>query len=109
MSRNALFTTGGLLLLMAGCSLNTHFVTEDRLARLPRMTCAELARNGPPPDGQVTLTDLKWCAGGFTVWRNRVSAGDIDLYVPGYPAGLGKEPDPPDLAFLLQLWDEDQK
>jgi hypothetical protein len=106
MSRTAVFIVGGLLLLSGGCSLTTHFVTEDLLARLPRMTCAELARNGPPADGQVTLTDLKWCGAGFVGQRRD---GDLDLYIPGFPAGLGKEPDPPDLAFLLQLWDDDQR
>jgi hypothetical protein len=94
---------GGLLLLCGGCSLTTSFVVQDRLSRVPRMTCAQLARNGPPADGQVILTDLKAC--GRTVGGE--SDGDLDLYVPAYPAGLGREPAPPDLAFLVQMWDDD--
>jgi hypothetical protein len=35
--------------------------------------------------------------------------GDLDLYVPAYPAGLAKEPRPADLAFLLQIWDDEER
>jgi hypothetical protein len=101
-------TIGGLLLLTGGCSLANSFDVQDRLVRVPRMTCAQFARNGPPADGQVTLTDLKLSSRGAVAWRNRVSPGDLDLYVPACPADLAQEPEPADLAFLLQVWDDDQ-
>jgi hypothetical protein len=73
------------------------------------MTCLELARNGAPADGQVTLTDLQPCSRGFVASFPSGEYGDLDLYIPAYSAGLGKEPDPPDLALLLQVWDDDDR
>jgi hypothetical protein len=103
----ACFILGGLLLLAGGCSLTGSVAVGKRLARVPRMTCDQLARNGPPADGQVTLTDLRPCGRGFVATR---CDGDLDLYIPAYPAGLGQEPEPPDLDFLLQVWsDEDRE
>jgi hypothetical protein len=71
------------------------------------MTCDQLVRQGPPADGQVTLTDLKACSKGIVFTRFDHS---LDLYVPAYSTGAEKEPDPPDLPFLLQVWsDEDRE
>jgi hypothetical protein len=98
-------TVGALLLLAGGCSLTGSYVVQGRLDRLPRMTCTELARNGPPADGQVLLTDLRPCQ-DFVATR---FDGSLDLYVPAYPAGLAQEPRPADLAFLLQVWDDDER
>jgi hypothetical protein len=69
------------------------------------MTCTELTRKGPPADGQVLLTDLRPCQ---DVVATRFD-GALDLYVPAYPAGLAQEPRPADLAFLLQVWDDDER
>jgi hypothetical protein len=98
---------GGSLLFLGGCSLANSYLVEDRLAHVPRMTCAQLARNGAPADGQVTLTDLKPCSRGFIASFPSGEYGHFDLYVPAYAAGLGNEPNPPELGFLLQVWDED--
>jgi hypothetical protein len=65
----------------------------------------ELTRKGPPADGQVLLTDLRPCQ-DFVATR---FDGSLDLYVPAYPAGLAQEPRPADLAFLLQVWDDDER
>jgi hypothetical protein len=98
----ACFILGGLLLLVGGCSVAGSYVTQDRLARVPRMTCAQLARNGPPADGQVTLTDLRPCSHGFVALPS--GEFDNDVFLPAYPSGLGQEPEPPRLGFLLQIY-----
>jgi hypothetical protein len=100
---------GGLLLLFGGCSLANSYLVEERLAQVPRMTCDQLLRNGAPADGQVTLTDLQACSRGFVAVYGSPEYGHLDLYIPAYGAGLGKEPDPPALNLLLQIWDEDQQ
>lgn len=99
-------TVGVLFLLIGGWTLAGRFLVQDRLARVPRMTCDELARNGPPAEGQVTLTDLRACRRGVVA---AIVDHSLDLYVPAYPAGLVQEPDPPDLAFLLQVWDNNER
>jgi hypothetical protein len=99
---------GCLLLLIGGCSLANSYLVQDRLSRVPRVTCDQLARNGPPADGQVTLTDLQPCGRGFVASRSGES-GDLDLYIPAYSARLAIEPNPPDLAFLLQIWNDDDR
>jgi hypothetical protein len=100
------FVIGGLLLLLGGCSLAGGVIVQYRLARVPRMTCDQLARNGPPADGQVTLTDVQPCSRGFVATRHDEG---LDLYIAAYPAGLGKEPEPADLHFLLQVGDDDDR
>jgi len=101
------FVIGCLFLLAGGCSLRGSEVVRNRLAGLPRMTCDQLSRNGPPNDGQVAVTDLLPCDNGFVATR---IDGDLDLYVPAYPAKFAQEPRPRDLVFLLQVWsDEDRQ
>jgi hypothetical protein len=98
----ACFILGGLLLLVGGCSVAGSYATRDRLARVPRMTCDQLARNGPPADGQVTLTDVRPCNRGFVA----LPSGEFDhtVFLPAYASGLGQEPEPPKLGFLLQIY-----
>lgn len=103
-----LFLVGTLLILNGGCSINTCYWMEGRVAPLPRMTCDELVRNGPPADGQVIVTDLRPCSRGVVYVRNAISPGDLALYVPCYPAGQAQEPEPKDLVLLLQVWDEEE-
>ena len=91
MNVRGLCIAGGLLLVLGGCSLTTSFVVRDWLARVPRLTCADLARDGPSPDGRVTITDLRRCGGGAVATHRD---GDLDLYVPAYPADLKEEPGP---------------
>src|SRR5262245_24263647 len=100
------FIISVLLFMMGGCSLIGSVVVEDRFAHVPRMTCEQLFRNGPPADGQVTVTDVQPCKKGFVATRHD---GDLDLYVPAYPAPLGREPDPPDLKLLFQVWNDDDR
>ncbi len=54
----------------------------------------------------MTLTDLQVCRRGYVATFPSGEYGHLDLYIPAYAAGLGKEPDPPALAFVLQVWDE---
>jgi hypothetical protein len=98
----ACFILGGLLLLVGGCSVAGSYATKDRLARVPRMTCDQLARNGPPADGQVTLIDVRPCGRGLVSLRS--GEFDDDVFLPAYASGLGQEPEPPKLGFLLQIY-----
>jgi hypothetical protein len=102
----AFWAIGCFLLLMGGCSLAGSAAVQSRLDAVPRMTCDQLIRNGPPKDGQVALTDLQPCEKGFVATRND---GDLDLYIPAYPAHLAGEPEPQDLKFLLQVWSDEDR
>ena len=97
---------GCFLLLMGGCSLAGSAAVQSRLDAVPRMTCDQLIRKGPPMDGQVALTDLQPCEKGFVATRYD---GDLDLYIPAYPAHLAGEPEPQDLKFLLQVWSDEDR
>jgi len=103
----AIWGIGCFLLLMGGCSLAGSAAVQRQLDAVPRMTCNQLIRNGPPNDDQVALTDLRPCGKGFVATRHD---GDLDLYIPAYPARLAAEPDPKELLLLLQVWsDEDRR
>jgi hypothetical protein len=99
-------TIGGFLMLLGAWTLVGSYMVREQLAAVPRMTCNQLARDGPPADGLVTLTDLRPCSRGVVAGRFDHS---FDLYVPAYSAGLMREPEPADLAFLLQVWDDDER
>jgi hypothetical protein len=103
---NAFCGIGCFLLLMGGCSLGGSAALQSRLDAVPRMTCDQLIGKGPPSDGQVALTDLQPCGNGFVATR---SDGDLDLYIPAYPAHLAAEPEPKDLVLLLQVWSDDDR
>ena len=36
-----------------------------------------------------------------------MSPGDVDVFIPAYPAALQSEPPPPDLKLLLEVQDAD--
>jgi hypothetical protein len=72
------------------------------------MTCTQLAQRGPSPDGYVRLTDVRPCRQGPVFWRDGLSPGHVELYIPAYPSGLENEPDPAHLSFLLEILDDDE-
>ena len=55
----------------------------------------------------MTLTDVRLCRGGFAFWRDAMSPGDVDVFIPAYPAALQSEPPPRDLRLLLEVQDAD--
>jgi hypothetical protein len=100
---------GALLLLYGGWTVRGGGDVEGRAARVPRMTCDELARNGPGGNTYVTLTDVKVCTGGSLFYRDGLSPGHVEETVPVYAAGRGREPEPRDLALVLQVFDDEQR
>jgi hypothetical protein len=100
---------GALLLLYGGCTVWGGGVIEDRAARVPRMTCDELVRNGPGGNTYVTLTDVKVCTGGSLFYGDGLSPGHVEETVPVYSAGRGREPEPRDLALIVQVFDDEER
>ena len=56
----------------------------------------------------MTLTDVRLRGGEFAFWRDAMSPGDVDVFIPAYPAALQSEPQPRDLRLLLQVQDADE-
>ena len=108
MSRPSWFLFASLGLLAYGVLCLVRFPIERRRAlAVPRMTCGQLLQKGPVKEEYVTLTDLRLCRGGFAFWRDAMSPGDVDVFIPAYPAALQSEPPPSDLKLLLEVQDAD--
>jgi hypothetical protein len=67
------------------------------------MTGEQLLQKGLVAEEYVTLTDVRLCRGGFAFWRDAMSPGDVDVFIPVYPAALQSEPQPRDLRLLLEV------
>jgi hypothetical protein len=80
----------------------------DDMSRVPRVTCDDLARNGPAGHRYVAVTDAR-LSGGRSVGERDGETGGLELYHPVYPAGLGREPDPRDLRLVLCVMDEGER
>jgi hypothetical protein len=101
MSRRAWFLVASLGLLAYGALCLVRFPIERRRAlAVPRMTCDQLLLKGPVGEETVTLTDVRLCGGGFAFWRDAMSPGDVDVFIPVYPVALQSEPPPSDLKLL---------
>ena len=108
MSRRAWFLFALLGLLAYGVLCLVRFPIERRRAlAVPRMTCGQLLQKGPVAEEYVTLTDVRLCSRGFAFWRDAMSPGDVDVFIPAYPATLQSEPQPHDLRLLLEVQDAD--
>ena len=108
MSRRSWFLVASLGLLAYGVLCLVRFPIERRRAlAVPRMTCGQLLQKGPVEKEYVTLTDVRLCRGGFAFWRDAMSPGDVDVFIPAYPATLQSEPQPRDLRLLLEVQDAD--
>ena len=108
MSRRSWFLFASLGLLAYGVLCLVRFPIERRRAMaVPRMTCGQLLQKGAVEGEYVTLTDVRLCCGGFAFWRDAMSPGDVDVFVPAYPATLQSEPPPRDLKLLLEVQDTD--
>jgi hypothetical protein len=108
MSRRSWILFASLGLLAYGVLCLVRFPIERRRAlAVPRMTCGQLLQKGPVEAEYVTLTDVRLCRGGFAFWRDAMSPGDVDVFIPAYPAALQSEPPPSDLKLLLEVQDAD--
>jgi len=108
MSRRPWFLVASFGLLAYGVLCLVRFPVERRRAlAVPRMTCGQLLQKGPVAEEYVTLTDVRLCRGGFAFWRDAMSPGDVDVFVPAYPGVLQSEPSPRDLRLLLEVQDAD--
>jgi hypothetical protein len=95
------------LLIFGALSLQGGWSHRQQLAKVPRMTCDELMRNGPGADGFATLTDIKACGRGYLFHRDALCPSDVEFYVPVYAGHLQQEPQPGDLTLLLAIHDDD--
>jgi hypothetical protein len=106
MSRRSWFLVASFGLLAYGVLCLVRFPIERRRAlAVPRMTCGQLLQKGPVAEGYVTLTDVRLCRGGFAFWRDAMSPGDVDVFIPAYPAAVQTEPPPSNLKLLLEVQD----
>jgi hypothetical protein len=71
---------------------------------LPKMTCADLLKDGPRGNPYLTLTDVHLAGGGAVFHRDMDEA--IEMYVPIYSTRLPREPQPQELKLLLQVLDD---
>lgn len=94
----------GMLVYGLVCLLG-YPAQQRRAEAVPRITCEQLLRNGPGQDGYATLTDVRLCGKGYAFWRDAMSPGDVDVFVPVYAGNLPREPEPPELALLLEVQD----
>jgi len=107
MSRRSWFLFASLGLLAYGVLCLVRFPIErQRAMTVPRMTCGQLLQKGPVAEEYLTLTDVRLCSSGF-FWRDAMSPGDVDVFIPTYPATLQSEPQPRDLRVLLEVQDAD--
>jgi len=106
MRHRSWFTIASCALLIYGLACLLGYPAQQRrAAAVPRMTCEQLLRNGPGPDGYATLTDVRPCGKGYAFWRDAMSPGDVDVFVPVYAAALPREPEPHELTLLLEVQD----
>jgi hypothetical protein len=95
--------------LAGGCILTNSWLTRQRSANVPVMSCTDLIRNGPGPHPHVTVTGLRLSSGGYLLERDGETGALDELVQPIYPASLGREPDPADLVLLLQIMNDREK
>ena len=79
-----------------------------RAAALPQLGLGEFVRRGPVDGEYVTVTGLKLADRGFAFWRDAMSPGDIDVFVPVYSKDEAAEPPPEKLEALLEVQNLDE-
>ena len=82
----------------------TSLRKADRAHGLRRMTCEDLIGNGPGTDQFLTLTDVHLCSAGHAVRRDTDAA--MEMYIPIFSDRLKQEPQPADIALLLEVLDD---
>ena len=108
MSRRGWFLVVSLGLLAYGVLCLVRFPIErQRAMAVPRMTAGQLLEKRPVSGEYVTLIDVRLCRRGFAFWHDAMSPGDVDVFVPIFPAALPSEPAPRDLKLLLEVQDAD--
>jgi hypothetical protein len=94
----------GVLLYGGYCLIQSPLVRRAA-ASVPRMSCADLLKNGPGNHPYVALTDA-WLNLGRSVSRRDSDTGAVEMYHPLYPANLKEEPAPRDLSLIVCIMDE---
>lgn len=79
----------------------------DRAAAVQRLTCAEFLQQAPGINDYFTLTEVRLGQRGQAFWRDAQSPGDVDVFVPVYPAQLPQEPPAQELNLVLEVQDAD--
>ncbi|MGE3806531.1 MAG: hypothetical protein AB7K24_17840 [Gemmataceae bacterium] len=104
-----LWLAGGLFVYSVICLSQLPGVQAQRDG-LPRLTCAELVQqNGPGSHAYIALTDAKLASDHGVIRRDPLSPGGMDMYVPIYPAALGKEPPAADMRLILDINDDRER
>lgn len=98
-----------LILLIAHggfCILNSGSLRRQADA-VPKMSCADLLKNGPRGNRYLTLTDVRLAGAGDVFHRDMDAA--MEMYVPCYSTRLAREPQPQQLRLLLQVLDDRER
>jgi hypothetical protein len=82
--------------------------TRRRAETTPRVTCGQLAQNGPGSHRHLTLTDA-WLSAGKSVAERDSETNALEMYHPVYAVGLNVEPAPRDLKLILCILDEAER
>src|SRR5262245_21164155 len=101
----AVLVVGVGVLVYGGYCLFQSPQVRRAAAGVPRMTCAELIKNGAGNHRHITLTDA-WLDLGSSVSRRDSDTGAVEMYHPLYPADLKEEPAAPDLVLIVGILDE---
>jgi hypothetical protein len=104
--RKAILVVAVGALLYGGYCLWQSPKVRIEAASVPRMTCAELVKNGPGQHRHVVLTDAWFNLGGRSVSERDSDTGALEMYHPLYPAKLKEQPAPADLTLILCIMDE---
>ncbi|MCI0640287.1 MAG: hypothetical protein L0Y72_12575 [Gemmataceae bacterium] len=94
----------GVLVYGGYCLYQSPKVRREAAA-VPRMTCAELIKNGSGNHRYVALTDA-WLDLGESVSQGDRDTGALEMYHPLYPANLKEQPAPRDLELIVCIMDE---
>jgi len=102
--RSWLIVAAFALFLHGGCCLELSPRIRKQAENLPRMTCAELVRNGPGKNQFLKLTDVRLCSGGYAFYRDMDAA--MEMFIPIYSSRLAQEPPARELTLLLNIEDD---
>lgn len=103
MRTSKILAAGLICFGIGGCCWLQSETMGQQASSLPRMTCAELVKNGPGGHRFVRLTDVRLCSRGGALYRDMDAA--MEMYIPIH-SRREKEPEPADLSLLLEVHDD---